>query len=86
MIIPLGAHRRQRGMELWERAGRMMGVQSGNIKGGLAVKQGKIALPIPKSPTIDVMGTIRSNIGSLAEELAGVLDTEISGQYANMPV
>ncbi len=35
MIIPLGSHRRQRGIELWERAGRMLGIP-GLANGGIA--------------------------------------------------
>ncbi|MCI8285441.1 MAG: phage tail tape measure protein [Firmicutes bacterium] len=34
MIIPLGAHRRQRGLELWQQAGEYLGVK-GYAKGGI---------------------------------------------------
>lgn len=39
MIIPLGSHRRQRGIELWERAGKLLGIP-GLANGGIAGNAG----------------------------------------------
>lgn len=51
MIIPLGSHRRSRGMELWKKAGHMLGVkgfaQGGYVGGAPLVSAVK---PIDRSP------------------------------------
>ena len=44
MIIPLGAHRRQRGLELWQQAGEYLGVKGyaeGGIVGGTEINGAK---------------------------------------------
>jgi len=52
MIIPLGSQRRQRGMQLWERAGRMLGVP-GFAEGGIA---GRVSEPVrfPRSKPVEM--------------------------------
>ncbi len=40
MVIPLGSHRRDRGVDLWERAGHMLGVP-GFFNGGIAGDEDK---------------------------------------------
>ncbi len=45
MIIPLGSHRRQRGLELWRRAGDMLGVR-GFARGGLTGRYRQAPEPI----------------------------------------
>lgn len=44
MVIPLSRKRRQRGMELWEKAGRYLGVQ-GYARGGVAGSEEPISIP-----------------------------------------
>ena len=40
MVIPLGSHRRDRGVDLWERAGHMLGIP-GFFNGGIAGDEDK---------------------------------------------
>ncbi len=44
MIIPLGSQRRERGMQLWRKAGHMLGVE-GFADGGIAGRLGRMAEP-----------------------------------------
>lgn len=44
MVIPLSRKRKQRGMELWEKAGRYLGVQ-GYARGGVAGSEEPISIP-----------------------------------------
>jgi hypothetical protein len=83
MIIPLGIQRRDRGIELWERAGRMMNVDKNRLDRDAG--KGQFRLPIPQQQMPDVMGIVNQNMNEVAEEVAGILNTQLSGQFANTP-
>jgi len=51
MIIPLGSQRRQRGMQLWRKAGHMLGVE-GFANGGIAGRFGRMAEPSDFVPNV----------------------------------
>lgn len=93
-VIPLGRHRRQRGIDLWKKAGEYLGIQKygqggfvggvggsvSNGSGGMSVNVGGI--------TINVQGSvdeISENKMSIAQEVAEILNTAISSAYENMP-
>lgn len=83
MIIPLGNHRRGRGMELWEKAGHMLGVkgfaQGGYVGGAPLVSAVK---PIDRSP-IQVGGTEGGSAVKI--DLGGINVTiKVEGNADNM--
>ena len=99
MIIPLGAHRRQRGRELWEKAGQYLGVPgfaNGGIVGG---EPAKISTGGSSGPvTVDVggitiqvegNGNIADNIEEqkekITEVVAEVLNAAFKAQFENSP-
>lgn len=84
MVIPLGSHRRDRGVDLWERAGHMLGIP-GFFNGGIAgdedkaVGASRYALPemdaagdVDNSVTMtfgDIVLQINGSNGDIIEEL-----------------
>lgn len=84
MVIPLGSHRRDRGVDLWERAGHMLGI-TGFFNGGIAgdedkaVGASRYALPemdaagdVDNSVTMtfgDIVLQINGSNGDIIEEL-----------------
>ena len=95
MIIPLAAQRRKRGLELWAQTGRIMGVE-GLAKGEIHadpfagsishVFQSSVSSKGGSKESQNIMEIVRTNMEEIAEGVAGVLNTVISGQYANTPV
>jgi len=63
MIIPLGSQRRQRGMQLWRKAGHMLGVE-GFADGGIAGCFGRMAEP---SNVINFPFRTNESLSSLTE-------------------
>lgn len=99
MIIPLGAHRRQRGRELWEKAGQYLGIPgfaNGGIVGGEPAKintsggSGPVTVDVG-GITIQVEGNgnIADNIEEqkekITEVVAEVLNAAFKAQFENSP-
>ena len=95
-IIPLGKHRRKRGLELWQKAGEYLGVNkyavggfagsaSGGSHGGgsVRVNVGGITINVNGKSAEDGVSTNKERI---AQEIAGVLEAALSSQFENMPV
>lgn len=88
MIIPLSGQRRQRGLDLWNQAGDMLGVPK-YAEGAIKGTKGTSALPSPKSSPVKApggkrkatsgkkSGTGRISVGNIAIELEGVASTDI---------
>lgn len=75
MVIPLGSHRRDRGVDLWERAGHMLGVP-GFFNGGIAgdehkaVGASRYALP-EMDATGDVDNSVTMTFGDIVLQING---------------
>lgn len=75
MVIPLGSHRRDRGVDLWERAGHMLGVP-GFFNGGIAgdedkaVGASRYALP-EMDATGDVYNSVTVSLGGVSIQVTG---------------
>lgn len=88
MIIPLSGQRRQRGLDLWNKAGDMLGVPK-YAEGAIKGTKGKSALPKPKSSPLKAPGDRRKgaqgrstgagkiSVGNIAIELEGVAGADI---------
>ena len=93
-IIPLGQNRRQRGIELWKKAGQHLGVKGfarGGIVGGSegSVGRGSASINVG-GVTINVQGAnieeaLSSNKEKIAQEIAGILNTALEATYENTP-
>ena len=100
MIIPLGSQRRQRGLDLWAAAGRMMGVGTdaglrfqeygGGAAGGqpVQVDVGGITFEVNVSggDGTTVTDAIRAQAQDIAETVAGILADAFNAQFENTPV
>lgn len=75
MVIPLGSHRRDRGVDLWERAGHMLGIP-GFFNGGIAgdedkaVGASRYALP-EMDATGDVDNSVTMTFGDIVLQING---------------
>lgn len=75
MVIPLGSHRRDRGIDLWERAGHMLGIP-GFFNGGIAgdedkaVGASRYALP-EMDATGDVDNSVTMTFGDIVLQING---------------
>lgn len=75
MVIPLGSHRRDRGVDLWERAGHMLGIP-GFFNGGVAgdednaVGASRYALP-EMDATGDVDNSVTMTFGDIVLQING---------------
>ena len=75
MVIPLGSHRRDRGVDLWERAGHMLGIP-GFFNGGIAGDEDKAvgvsryALP-EMDATGDVYNSVTVSLGGVSIQVIG---------------
>lgn len=99
MIIPLGAHRRQRGRELWEKAGQYLGVPGfaeGGLVGGEPAKisgsggSGHVNVEVGGiTIQIEGNGNIADNIEEqkekITEVVAEVLNAAFKAQFENAP-
>ena len=96
VVIPLGKHRRRRGLELWRKAGDYLGVNkyavggfAGSVSGGfhgggsVRVNVGGITINVNGKSAEDGVSTNKERI---AQEIAGVLEAALSSQFENMPV
>ena len=95
-IIPLGGKRRQRGLDLWEKAGRALGVTPyanggivGNVPAGGSsnINLGGVTVNI----TVDGgSGTLVDALNSQSEEIkeaiAGILYDALAKNFNNMPI
>lgn len=62
MVIPLGSHRRDRGVDLWERAGHMLGVP-GFFNGGIAGDEDKaVGASRYALPEMDAAGDVDNSV------------------------
>jgi hypothetical protein len=73
-IIPVSSKHRERGTELWERAGDMLGVSAGS---GAAGGNAPISIPITvqNSPTLEVTIDGGADDGRIARVIKGALDS-----------
>ncbi len=75
MVIPLGSHRRDRGVDLWERAGHMLGIP-GFFNGGIAgdedkaVGASRYALT-EMDATGDVYNSVTVSLGGVSIQVTG---------------
>lgn len=75
MVIPLGSHRRDRGVDLWERAGHMLGIP-GFFNGGIAgdedkaVGASRYALP-EMDAAGDVYNSVTVSLGGVSIQVTG---------------
>lgn len=78
MVIPLGSHRRQRGIELWEKAGNILGVSkqaNGSIVGGCVANSN---VSLNKEGSINLSSGVSGNI--IKVEIGGInLDISTDG-------
>lgn len=76
MVIPLGSHRRDRGVDLWERAGHMLGIP-GFFNGGIAgdedkaVGASRYALSEMDAATGDVDNSVTMTFGDIVLQING---------------
>ena len=94
MVIPLGAHRRQRGIALWLRTGEMLGVTAQkHANGGLVGHSNGSAAPL-SLPYASQASTVTVNVGGVsfnisnannAEELIAAIRQQ-SGELVNIIV
>lgn len=76
MVIPLGSHRRDRGVDLWERAGHMLGIP-GFFNGGIAgdedkaVGASRYALSEMDAATGDVDNSVTMTFGDIVLQISG---------------
>ena len=76
MVIPLGSHRRDRGVDLWERAGHMLGIP-GFFNGGIAGDEDKAvgvsryALSEMDAATGDVDNSVTMTFGDIVLQING---------------
>ncbi len=62
MVIPLGSHRRDRGIDLWERAGHMLGIP-GFFNGGIAGDEDKaVGASRYALPEMDAAGDVDNSV------------------------
>ena len=62
MVIPLGSHRRDRGVDLWERAGHMLGI-TGFFNGGIAGDEDKaVGASRHALPEMDATGDVDNSV------------------------
>lgn len=62
MVIPLGSHRRDRGVDLWERAGHMLGI-TGFFNGGIAGDEDKaVGASRYALPEMDAAGDVDNSV------------------------
>ena len=94
-IIPLGAKRRQRGLDLWRKAGAAMGVTAyadGGIIGAVSSGGGSINVGgVTVNITVDGgSGTLVEALNSQSEEIkeaiAGILYDALSSSFNNRPI
>ena len=94
-VIPLGAHRRQRGRELWAKAGEYLGVKNfgsggivggGNVGsmsgGGVNVNVGGITITVEGA---NIEEALASNKDKIVQEIAEALNDALESQFNNMP-
>ena len=66
MVIPLGAHRRERAISLWEQTGRILGITpEKNALGGIVGADNNDLTTKPVSFRLNGMGGMQVNIGSI---------------------
>lgn len=76
MVIPLGSHRRDRSVDLWERAGHMLGIP-GFFNGGIAgdedkaVGASRYALSEMDAATGDVYNSVTVSLGGVSIQVTG---------------
>ena len=89
VVIPLGSNRRKRGIDLWKKAGRMMGVAN-NAEGGAygnASSIGRLmeSSGIDSNSTVSVPETKHSNSGKGTVNInVGGITIEIDGSSGNL--
>ena len=94
-IIPLGAHRRQRGRELWAKAGEYLGVKqfgAGGIVGGGSIGSsgsGRVNVNVGgitiKVEGADIESALSANKDKIVMEIAEALNDALESQFNNMP-
>lgn len=94
-IIPLGAKRRQRGIDLWKKAGAAMGVTAyadGGIVGAVSSGGGSINVGgVTVNITVDggsgtLIDALESQSEDIKEAIAGILYDALSASFNNRPV
>lgn len=96
-IIPLGAHRRKRALELYARVGKELGVPryaAGGIAGGSIrsgataggnINIGGVTLNVYAQGGQSVLDAIKDQKEELADELAGIINDGLNAQFENTP-
>ncbi|MCU7380521.1 hypothetical protein OBO34_19600 [Clostridiales Family XIII bacterium ASD5510] len=96
-IIPLGAHRRKRALELYARVGKELGVPryaAGGIAGGSIrsgattggnISIGGVTLNVYAQGGQSVLDAIKDQKEELADELAGIINDGLNAQFENTP-
>ena len=82
-IIPLGGKRRRRGLELWEKAGEMLGVRK-YAEGGIVQTQNQSLYQ--KNAGYDIYDQIARRIPNSSEELWGEADNEETTPKQGIPI
>ena len=80
-IIPLGAKRRQRGLDLWNQAGAMLGVP-GYANGAIDVKGSGDGA----GKNVNLLQLLRAQKGQVSDELCSIIADAVEGAYKNIPV
>ena len=96
-IIPLGAKRRQRGLDLWLRAGAAMGVTpyanggivgnvpTGNGGGSIQIDVGGVHIHVDGG-NATLLEALNSQSEEIKEAIAGILYSALSSSFNNMPI
>ena len=88
-IIPVGAKRRQRGLELWKKAGQMLGVnQQSDMTGGTSATGGSNGSGgvTVENITIDIRVDGSGSPENTVDELARSIALKLQQAFANMPL
>lgn len=84
VVIPLGGHRRRRGLELWEKAGQVLGVAQ-HANGGFVGAPAKPQPTIPAPATIGGAGNIAAPSASSGVNVQiGNITITVSGVAGNL--
>lgn len=99
-IIPLSSKRRQRGVQLWNEAGTLLGAHNNmknnragkqNNSGSSNVKVGSVTISVKgkgknTSGNMNLLTLLQEQKGQVSDELCSILADALEGAYKNIPV
>lgn len=96
MVIPLSSHKRNRGLELWNRTGQMLKADKGThetyssvqVRPSVTVNMGDIlfAVNVPSGDPEDIVRVVREKIPEMTGDIAQQMAMMLSQSFSNIPL